>query len=389
MKKITLLFMALLLGVGGVKADETVSVWTGSVTLKPWESESPEVTLGLSWGNEYQQKLANAYMQDVIKITYTMTESQSEYEIRFADPSGWNDMVGTTTNPTYSSGEQTYSYTINNVGNLSIIRERGIVVRGNHVTVTKVELVKTDSRYDAEAVVIGSDGIATWSSSKHLSLNETGVTVYYASAANDGIVTLTPVTESGKENSLWYYQGYIVKGEAGTYEARVVDQSSVSWPDGNLLVATSDGTAKVFKSYYTDYSYTDGDFWYSDEADKTAKSNLIKDKYRYIFAKKGDETPGFYKLGTEYSRTKDATTVYYHELGAHKAYLETSTDITPGAGARVALVFSDEAETTGISASLGEKVEKASEHIYNLRGMRVTQPQKGLYIKNGKKMIIR
>jgi hypothetical protein len=170
------------------------------------------------------------------------------------------------------------------------------------------------------------------------------------------------------------FEYLFVPRHAGTYEIPTTE--SATYQNTNYLNATGDYNREVYRSHYSDYTGED-------------KDGKIKNYYRYIFAKKGDETPGFYKLGTDYSRTKDATTVYYHELAAHKAYLETPTDITPGAGARVALVFSDEAETTGISASLGEKAEKASEHIYNLRGMRVTQPQKGLYIKNGKKMIIR
>ena len=54
------------------------------------------------------------------------------------------------------------------------------------------------------------------------------------------------------------------------------------------------------------------------------------------------------------------------------------------AGAR--LMFFD--ETTGISEVMGN-TEKASGIYYDLQGRRIAQPQKGLYIVNGKKVFVK
>ena len=54
------------------------------------------------------------------------------------------------------------------------------------------------------------------------------------------------------------------------------------------------------------------------------------------------------------------------------------------AGAR--LMFFD--ETTGISEVMGN-TEKASGIYYDLQGRRIAQPQKGLYIVNGKKVVLK
>ena len=80
-----------------------------------------------------------------------------------------------------------------------------------------------------------------------------------------------------------------------------------------------------------------------------------------------DGVVGFYK-------TKNAFTV-----GANTAYL-------PGDVAARTFIGLDD-ETTGISAALmnGERVNG---EVYNLNGQRVAQPAKGLYIVNGKKVII-
>ena len=80
-----------------------------------------------------------------------------------------------------------------------------------------------------------------------------------------------------------------------------------------------------------------------------------------------DDVVGFYK-------TKNAFTV-----GANTAYLPATTTARNFIGL--------DNETTGISAALmnGERVNG---EVYNLNGQRVAQPAKGLYIVNGKKVII-
>lgn len=351
----------------------TESIWTGSQPTGDWQNN-----VVLTYDDKGE--LANARINDYIKMTYTVTASGAQALIQNAD---WQDLVGKDDNSYDAEGTntgKTLVYTIEDATTLENIQLNGILVKGKNITVTAVDLIEPDTRYDAVPLTIGTDGIATYGSSKNLDfsgINE--VTPYYVSAVGSGIVTLTSV----EKTRAW--AGYIVKGTAGIYDIPV-SGTEPDWIDAfHYLRYSGDYNGNwVYRSAYSDYS--DGDD--KNDTDTSTDEYKIKNNYRYIFAKKGSDDPGFYKLDENYSRMKDETPVYYHELAAHKAYLETPTDITP-AGARVALVFSDEAETTGISASLGEKVEKASEHIYNLRGMRVTQPQKGLYIKNGKKMIIR
>jgi len=53
--------------------------------------------------------------------------------------------------------------------------------------------------------------------------------------------------------------------------------------------------------------------------------------------------------------------------------------------ARIALSFDD--ETTGIATV--ENASVLNENYYNLNGQRIVAPQKGLYIVNGKKVVIK
>ncbi len=77
-------------------------------------------------------------------------------------------------------------------------------------------------------------------------------------------------------------------------------------------------------------------------------------------------------------------------LKANRAYLHTSYDVT-SAGARdyLEFAFEDDNETTGLSEELRMKNEESAAAWYDLQGRKVAQPTKGLYIVNGKKVIIK
>ena len=72
-------------------------------------------------------------------------------------------------------------------------------------------------------------------------------------------------------------------------------------------------------------------------------------------------------------------------IPAHKAYLPIPTaNIT--SGSRISMVFED--ETTGIN-DVRSEMDEVNGEVYNLNGQRVKNPGKGLYIVNGKKVIMK
>ena len=89
---------------------------------------------------------------------------------------------------------------------------------------------------------------------------------------------------------------------------------------------------------------------------------------------------------------KNGTFVPYSASGtiaARKAYLQIPTAEMPETGdAKLTIIFDNEPsdETTAIA---GVEVKKGAGVVYNLAGQRVTNPTKGLYIINGKKVIIK
>ena len=70
-------------------------------------------------------------------------------------------------------------------------------------------------------------------------------------------------------------------------------------------------------------------------------------------------------------------------LGANRAYLQIPTR---DAGSREVVSFEFDDEATGISSQT--EAEPSDERLYNLNGLRVKQPAKGIYIRNGKKIVI-
>ena len=68
-------------------------------------------------------------------------------------------------------------------------------------------------------------------------------------------------------------------------------------------------------------------------------------------------------------------------IPASKAYLKINTG---GSVRELRVMFDDETAITGIS----EKIE-ATEGYYDLSGRRVAKPTRGLYIVNGKKVVIK
>ena len=83
----------------------------------------------------------------------------------------------------------------------------------------------------------------------------------------------------------------------------------------------------------------------------------------------GTQGVGFYKL-------KSTGTI-----GANKAYLTYSGSLAPE-------FFGFDGNTTSINEVRG-KMEDVSGEYYDLQGRRVSQPTKGLYIVNGKKVVIK
>lgn len=145
--------------------------------------------------------------------------------------------------------------------------------------------------------------------------------------------------------------GFILKGTAGstvTYRANLTGVPEVN-VTGNLLVGTA------VEKEFNDAGY----------------------KF-YLFGK-GAVGQGFY-----YQTGRDGNSI---KLPAHRAGLKLSTSGPDFAPAKELIFNFDDATTTGIN-NVQPVAEKKNDVIYDLQGRRVTNPSRGIYIVNGKKVVI-
>ena len=185
---------------------------------------------------------------------------------------------------------------------------------------------------------VGTTGYATFAADVALDLStlSEGFTAYFASGAADGKVTMTPATNE----KIAAGEGLFIQG-SGAF----------------TITETRDATQDV-DNYLVAGNGEEGGIAKEDEFDK------------YVLAADG-ESVSFFLI------ENNAATV-----ATNKAYLKVPSS---GQGARLAITFAD--DVNGISAV--ESNAKNIDGYYNLNGQRVAQPARGLYIVNGKKVIIK
>ena len=220
---------------------------------------------------------------------------------------------------------------------------------------------------------VGGAGGYSWSSyadyyREELKIGPNGYTSYYLENENFEVPAgctayiIKTVTQQGSANLgltteeafaagsvIPKQTGFILKGTAGstvTYRANLTGVPEVD-VTGNLLVGTA--TEQEFSGA----------------------------GYKYYLFGKGAKGQGFY-----HQTGRDGNSI---KLGAHRAGLKLATS---GFAPAKELIFNfDDATTTGIN-NVQPVAEKKNDVIYDLQGRRVTNPSRGIYIVNGKKVVI-
>lgn len=182
------------------------------------------------------------------------------------------------------------------------------------------------------SVTMGQEGWMTYYN-VGAALSFEGVTAYRVSSVAEDHVNLLPVTEAPANTPV------LLKAEPGAYNFTVIES------------AESVGTNKLRRS------------------DGTITSDENNDVY--ALAKK-NSVVGFYKVQAGVT------------VPAGKCYLSVAKSTEPSS-ARDFLGFDGEDATRVNAVENGQSVDE----VFDLQGRQVKQPTKGLYIKNGKKVIIK
>jgi len=179
-------------------------------------------------------------------------------------------------------------------------------------------------------------------------------TTCYTLTHTDGssVVTATEVTGG----TLYANTPVYVEANEGSYKF-VSTATSGEFATGSDPVTNDDD---ALTGVYSDLTFT------TENIASTYANTYILNKI--------NEKVGFYKAANG------------RKVGANRCYL-TATNV-PGAAAARGLEISFDDEVTGLNEVRGKKEEVRSDY-FNLAGQRVAQPTKGLYIVNGKKVVIK
>ena len=177
---------------------------------------------------------------------------------------------------------------------------------------------------------IGTAGYATFCSASALDFSNTGLTAYIAKK-NGTEVSFTAVTKVPANT------GVLLKGEAGNYAISTTAEE------------TDDVTGNVLVGVTADTQVAAGSFVLMN----------------------GTQGVGFYKAASAFT------------VGANTAYIEALAD----GEARSFIGFNFGGETTAIEGVA--TVKENNGEVYNLQGQRVVKATKGLYIVNGKKVLVK
>ena len=179
-----------------------------------------------------------------------------------------------------------------------------------------------------EAIRLAADGYSTYCSENRLDISRTtGVTAYIVNNVTETTVELQEVSVIPAET------GFILKGTGNALYDLYKTESAADDVSGNQLHGTLTAT--------------------------TAPANTFA-----LSTKKG--VTGFYPVSTGLT------------IPAHKAYLTLS-----GSTSRSLTI---DGEITGI---MNVREEGAPVEFYNLQGVKMQRPTKGIYISNGKKVVIK
>ena len=205
--------------------------------------------------------------------------------------------------------------------------------------------VPTSEKKD-EWVYIGETGYATWgnTSGKDIDALPDGLTAYKATAASDAhSVMLTSLDKMRRG------QGYVISGTPNTnYGLTYGGETLGTEYNGGDMVRVS--------------------------ADMENFAATADGKNRYILGNDGGTAKFFTPSGTG-------------TLKKGKAYLQTTKTLSPADPSAPGIMLVIDNGTTGIS-NVNATVVSVGKY-YNLQGIEVAQPTRGIYIVNGKKVFIK
>ena len=283
----------------------------------------------------------------------------------------------------------------------------GCTTSNNGLTATNSKILNTISFDNTDAQILSNSRYLRYNNAstngtrfRYYASNQQAIQLYKkVTTAASTLETITTTISSVGYSTLYYgdYNLTVPEGvEAYTYtitNGKPVKSKTYSSTVNTIIPA---GEAVVIKADGGNYSFTvtTGDYSSQKDGNNNMKGSDV------TATTSGDEGDIFYKLSLNSSQSTGSVGWYYGKAGgaaftngAHKAYL-----VVPSTQAAQMLSsgfpFSD--ETTGIDA-LNDERGTLNDAIYDLSGRRVNvqssmfngQLPKGIYVRNGKKIVVK
>jgi hypothetical protein len=188
---------------------------------------------------------------------------------------------------------------------------------------------------------------------EYISITDAGYATYYTDCALDFTgtgITASTATYNNDATKLIFTQHNVVPANTGVLLHKA-GGGSVNVPVAETADPITDNCFVGTLTDITSLATADGNY----------KNYILNNK---------DGNVGFYSANGQ-------------KVGAHRAYAHV---LTPNSGSTQSFISINPGEESGIENVSNSAVEN---NVYDLQGRRVAQPQKGLYIVNGKKVIIK
>ena len=377
--------------------DETSKIVTGSTTFTGYNMSSVGVqTVTASYTENEVTKtttydiIVNPHIQPTT-VTIQMTNSLFGEEVHTSGKSTANlTFSGTQDGVTVTYYVPNDSYYYFNTSNtrpyntctLDYAAPTGYVI-------TKIVFTSDGSNWETATPSVGEmtatkqwEGIAgnitfSWETSG------TRVKTVVVSLAESATISLNAACNDGKGNIYGTYsnsKSFVVPADLTVSAVKVVDGKLVVTNYNEDDIVPANTGVMVSSTVAGDHTIL-----LSDEAGEEIDGNMLKAS---SVAMTGDNL--FYRLTMHNPATDNKIGFWWGAedgaafvIAANKAYLAVPSD--PEARD---FVWFDEGETTSLSEVRGLKSEVRGEY-FNLNGQRVAQPTKGLYIVNGRKVVIK
>ena len=379
--------------------DGTGTLTLNNVSLEAGYYNFKAVKLLLNNGNKYKtiwfngdNSNYNFIRTSVYNVTFTCTTSTLTSSASVSEQSGYfvyggtNDwaLIGRMT-----ENEGSYNYTFNNANGYSfcIVPNTnldqynyvpndgwGNVIRPSDESAVQVEWSNKNGN-----IIIGDYGNRKWTVSYEGTFTLTytpgetatwSIEPYFEREITDGYATFSSDYAVAIPEGVTAY--YAPSAEVGKVNMEKFN-SGIPANEGAFLEVSTDGTYKFTPATTTDEITTN----LLKKGTNSGLTASAEGTYHYVFAMQ-DEKLCFYNVAKDI--TADLT---------GKAYLETTTSIKPTNGAPILANFGGEDGTTGINSLTPALSEGKGVYTLDGRKLNVMPSTKGIYIVNGKKVIVK